>query len=55
MTDTNARPQVDEVAADARSENHPDLWGGNPDCEQEIVDAAGGGIRCVKCAAWYCF
>lgn len=55
MTRTNARHQVDDVTPDALEGVDSVLWVGNPDCDHEIVDASGGGIRCLKCAAWYCF
>lgn len=30
------------------------LWGGNHDCDHEIYAQCSGGIKCIKCGAWYC-
>lgn len=31
------------------------LWGGDPNCNHRTVPAFGGGVRCAKCSAWYCY
>lgn len=31
-----------------------ELWDADPNCEHNIVAAPGGGVRCTKCAGWYC-
>jgi hypothetical protein len=31
------------------------LWEADPDCEHDIVDAPGGGVKCTKCNGWYCY
>jgi hypothetical protein len=32
-----------------------DLWNADPKCKHKIVDAKGGGIKCTKCAGWFCY
>jgi len=32
-----------------------ELFDADPDCEHEIVDAHGGGVKCTKCTGWFCF
>ena len=34
--------------------NH-DLLGGDPNCEHNVVAAAGGGVKCTKCPGWFCY
>jgi hypothetical protein len=31
-----------------------DLWDADADCDHDIVDAPGGGVKCTKCTGWYC-
>lgn len=33
----------------------PELFGGDPNCKHRTVPALGGGIRCAKCDAWFCY
>ena len=32
-----------------------DLFEADPNCEHEIVDAIGGGVKCKHCNGWFCF
>ena len=32
-----------------------ELWDGDPNCEHIEIDAPGGGAKCIKCPAWFCF
>jgi hypothetical protein len=32
-----------------------ELWDADPKCRHKVVDAPGGGVRCVKCQGWFCF
>lgn len=55
-TDTPHRRRslrVDKKAA--RQAAKEELWNANPDCTHEIIDALGGGVKCIKCAGWMCY
>lgn len=41
-------------SGDTKSAVAVELWDADADCEHEIVDASGGGIRCTKCHGWMC-
>ena len=32
-----------------------ELWDADPDCDHEVVNAPGGGVKCNKCPGWFCF
>jgi hypothetical protein len=32
-----------------------ELYEADPECEHEVEDAPGGGVRCTKCSGWFCF
>jgi len=32
-----------------------DLWDADKDCEHSIINASGGGIKCIKCKGWFCY
>jgi len=36
-------------------QNKDILWDANPDCDHNIVDSPGGGVKCTKCGGWKCF
>jgi len=31
------------------------LFDADPECEHDMRDAPGGGIKCTKCRGWFCF
>lgn len=31
-----------------------ELWDPDPNCEHDIVNASGGGVKCTKCRGWFC-
>lgn len=31
-----------------------ELYGADPECDHEIVDQPHGGVKCLKCAGWFC-
>lgn len=31
------------------------LYDADPNCKHEIIGAPGGGIKCLKCKAWFCY
>lgn len=35
--------------------NKWELWNADPDCEHEVVNAPGGGVKCKKCRGWFCY
>lgn len=39
----------------AASEREASLIRGADDCQHEIVNGDGGGIRCRRCDGWFCF
>lgn len=32
-----------------------ELFNEDPGCAHNIVSSRGGGIKCTKCSAWFCF
>jgi len=38
-----------------RKEYHDELWDATPDCDGDIVNAPGGGVKCTKCRGWGCY
>lgn len=30
------------------------LYGGDPKCKHEVYGQISGGVKCIKCGAWYC-
>lgn len=32
-----------------------ELYGGNTGCDHYVVPASGGGVKCAKCTAWFCY
>lgn len=32
-----------------------DLWDADAECEHDIENAPGGGVRCTKCNGWFCY
>ena len=47
------------LEADAVPEPEPQsstyLHGADPSCKHHIIHANGGGIKCTKCAGWFCY
>lgn len=31
------------------------LYDADPECQHNIVDSSGGGVRCTKCGGWFCY
>lgn len=38
-----------------QKEDKHELWGGDPNCVHDEVPQSGGGVKCSKCGAWFCF
>lgn len=49
MKDNNQEPE------EALTYSGDELWDADPDCEHEVVDAPGGGVKCTKCGGWCCY
>jgi len=32
-----------------------ELYNADPECDHHIVSAPGGGVKCNKCAGWFCY
>jgi hypothetical protein len=32
-----------------------ELWDADEDCDHNIIDAPGGGVKCTKCTGWFCY
>ena len=32
-----------------------ELYDADPDCKHKVIDANGGGVKCIKCTGWFCF
>jgi hypothetical protein len=37
------------------NKDEEELWNADPNCKHKIVNANGGGIRCIKCGGWFCY
>jgi hypothetical protein len=59
QTKTFAKPSSSNVCKDVQASNHPldQLYGATPGCDGIIYSNfyGGGGVKCTKCAAWFCF
>ncbi len=46
-----------EVPAETSTTPEPEqeLYDADPNCKHQTVDAPGGGIKCTRCAGWFCF
>jgi hypothetical protein len=42
-------------AEKGRPETTDNLHDADPNCDHRVVDAPGGGIKCVNCRGWFCF
>lgn len=42
------------TCCDDEDEAEP-LHNADPDCQHDIVDAPGGGVKCTKCPGWFCY
>ena len=31
-----------------------DLYNADPNCDHNIIDSPGGGVKCTKCTGWFC-
>lgn len=36
-------------------EKGDELWGADPDCDHDIQAQPRGGVKCTKCAGWFCY
>jgi predicted RNase H-like HicB family nuclease len=32
-----------------------ELFDADPDCDHQVKDAPGGGVKCTKCNGWFCY
>ena len=46
-----ATQKVEEKSLNYKSN---ELWDADPNCDHEVVDAPGGGVKCTKCPGWFC-
>lgn len=47
---------LEEMSRGLSGDNMPsDLFDADPQCAHHIVGAIGGGIKCTKCAGWFCY
>ncbi len=44
-----------DIEARVLSQETPELYEADPACNHNIIDAAGGGIKCTKCKGWFCY
>lgn len=52
---THPRTKRELAVEQYMAEYEEELWDADPDCEHEIVEASGGGIKCTKCNGWFCY
>ena len=45
----------DDKREDVVDEGEEELWDANPNCKHKIINASGGGVKCIKCGGWFCF
>lgn len=53
--ENNNRPRSKSCKTCIENSNYSELYGADPNCKHEIISASGGGVRCKKCSAWFCF
>lgn len=45
----------EDIEPEEESIDYGELYAADPDCKHNIVGAPGGGVKCTKCPAWFCF
>ena len=45
----------DDKREDVVDECEEELWDANPNCKHKIINASGGGVKCIKYGGWFCF
>ena len=55
--DQSGHPWLSMRLLSHKEENTYDdeLWDSDENCDHNIIDAPGGGVKCTKCNGWFCY